>query len=124
MNKFRVIIAGGRQFCDYKKLSEEMDCFLSEITQEIVILCCGEACGADMLGEKYAFEHGYAIDYFPAQRKLYGKMADQVRNELMADHADALVAFWDGCSRGTANMIRIAEQKELGVKVVKYGTDL
>ena len=38
----------------------------------------------------------------------------------MAAEADALIAFWDGQSRGTANMIKIAKDKGLQVAVVKY----
>jgi len=38
----------------------------------------------------------------------------------MADVADALIAFWDGQSRGTKSMIEIARRKGLQVAVVKY----
>jgi hypothetical protein len=37
----------------------------------------------------------------------------------MAVYADALVAFWDGKSRGTANMIKEAEYLGLEVKVIR-----
>lgn len=36
----------------------------------------------------------------------------------MADYADALIAIWDGESRGTANMIEEAEKR--GLKVFVY----
>jgi hypothetical protein len=38
----------------------------------------------------------------------------------MAKNADALLAFWDGKSRGTMHMIEYAEQMNLKVKVVNY----
>ena len=69
---FRVIIAGGRDFDDYQLLKATMDKLLCNITDEITVVC-GQAKGADTLGEQYAMEKGYAIDYYPAQWKLYGK---------------------------------------------------
>jgi hypothetical protein len=36
----------------------------------------------------------------------------------MADYADALIALWDGASRGTLSMIELAELK--GLKVYIY----
>ena len=35
----------------------------------------------------------------------------------MAGYADALIAFWDGSSSGTRDMIRKAEEKGLRVQV-------
>lgn len=61
---FRVIIAGGRDFDDYQLLKATMDKLLCNITDEITVVC-GQAKGADTLGEQYAMEKGYAIDYYP-----------------------------------------------------------
>ena len=60
---FRVIIAGGRDFDDYQLLKATMDKLLCNITDEITVVC-GQAKGADTLGEQYAMEKGYAIDYY------------------------------------------------------------
>lgn len=116
---FRVIIAGGRDFADYALLSKTMDEYLSEVTDDIFIVC-GQARGADTLGEQYGKEYGYAVNYFPAQWIRYGKSAGYIRNTEMAKNADALVAFWDGHSLGTKHMIATAEQLGLDVRVVRY----
>lgn len=116
---FRVIIAGGRDFADYALLSKTMDEYLSEVTDDIFIVC-GQARGADTLGEQYGKDHGYAVNYFPAQWNRYGKSAGYIRNTEMAKNADALVAFWDGRSLGTKHMIATAEQLGLDVRVVQY----
>ena len=47
-------------------------------------------------------------------------MAGKIRNQAMADAADALVALWDGNSGGTADMIRRARAAGLKVFVYKY----
>lgn len=116
---FRVIIAGGRLFNDYTYLKESMDYLLQNINDEIIVVC-GKARGADALGERYAKERGYTVHYFPADWNRYGKAAGYIRNEEMAKSADALVAFWDGKSRGTKNMIEIAHQNKLQVRVKSY----
>lgn len=38
----------------------------------------------------------------------------------MAVYADALVAFWDGESKGTKHMIDLAKDADLATRVVKY----
>ena len=106
---FRVIIAGGRNFQDYDMLAAYMDFLLSKTTEDVEIVC-GMARGADRLGEKYAMERGLQIHRMPANWNKYGKTAGYKRNIEMADEADALAAFWDGKSRGTAHMIETAKK--------------
>lgn len=117
---FRVIIAGGRDFNDYELLTSTMDLLLSNVHDSITVVC-GKARGADTLGEQYAMEHGYDVAYFPADWDKHGKAAGFIRNEQMAQNADALVAFWDYKSRGTQNMIQLAKRYGLKVRVKRYG---
>ncbi len=118
---FRVIIAGTRTFTDYTLLQRECNHLLSEKqrTHNIVVVS-GTARGADTLGERYARERGFQLRRFPANWDKDGKKAGMLRNYRMADNADALIAFWDGTSRGTANMIDIARKKNLPVRVIRY----
>ena len=116
---FKVIIAGGRDFSDYEFLKLTMDHLLSNITSEIGIVC-GMAKGADLLGKRYANEKGYKVFCFPADWSSFGKSAGFVRNEEMAQNADALVAFWNGNSRGTQHMIKTAERYKLKIRVKNY----
>lgn len=41
----------------------------------------------------------------------------------MAKNADALVAFWDGESSGTKNMIETAERYNLAVRIKRYNNE-
>lgn len=116
---YRVIIAGGRSFNDYEMLREFMDKMLVNMNDSIQIVC-GTARGADTLGEDYAKERGYDINYFPADWDKYGRAAGYKRNVQMTENADALVAFWDGKSKGTKHMIDIAAKHELHVRVKRY----
>jgi len=115
----KVIIAGGRGFNDLEKLSNFCDTILSNIEEDIEIVS-GTANGADKLGEKYAKEKGYAIKQFPADWDAHGKSAGYIRNAEMAKYADALIAFWDGKSKGTKHMIDLAKYYKLKVKIIIY----
>lgn len=118
---YRVIIAGTRYFNDYELLRTSCNNLLSvkQRTHTVVIIS-GTARGADQMGERYARERGYEIRQFPADWEQYGKSAGHIRNAKMADNADALIAFWDGESKGTKNMIDNARRKGLAVRVIQY----
>ena len=116
---FRVIIAGGRDFNDYSLLQQHVDRWLSRVTDEVTIIS-GRAKGADTLGERYANERGYLTCVYPADWDSHGKAAGFIRNKEMAKNADALIAFWDGQSTGTRDMIELAKQYGLLWKVVYY----
>jgi len=114
----KIIIAGARLFTDYSLLKINCDKILS-LQNEIEIVS-GTANGADKLGEKYAKEKGYLLKKFPANWDAYGKSAGYKRNEEMALYSDALIAFWDGNSKGTKHMIDLAKKHGLKVRVVIF----
>jgi len=118
---FRVIIAGGRYFNSYAMLCNYCDKILSNkaITHNIEIVsgCCE---GADLLGIRYAQERGYSCLRMPADWMNEGKAAGPKRNRRMAEVSNALIAFWNGESRGTKNMIDTAKELGLLVRVKRY----
>lgn len=120
--KVKVIVAGSRSFTDLELLKEKCDYYLSDAVASNydIEIVSGTAKGADKLGEEYAKKRGYHIAFFPAQWKTHGKRAGYLRNQEMADYADALIAFWDGESKGTKHMIDIANKKGMPVRIVKY----
>lgn len=118
---FRVIIAGTRNFSNYSLLVEYADKKLAEVSKrDSIEIVSGGASGADALGERYAKERGYCIRRFDAEWKRYGRAAGPRRNKQMAKYADALLAYWDGKSRGTKNMIELAKANGLKVGVKLY----
>jgi len=90
----------------------------------------GGAPGADT--KAYWFAKGFGLDHreFPALWDQYGKEAGLLRNDQTADYCSGIMkkynvpgycfAFWDGQSRGTADMIRRAKAYRLTVHVEKY----
>lgn len=87
---------------------------------EVTKVISGTAKGVDTLGEYWAKENNIPIWRFPADWDQYGKRAGYLRNQQMADVADALIAIWDGESKGTKHMIDIAVRA--GLKVFIYNT--
>ena len=116
---FRVIVAGSRGFSNYDLMCSRLDVLLTNRLPDVTIVS-GMARGADLLGLRYAHEHGLHRSEYPADWRKLGKQAGFIRNEEMASNADALVAFWDGHSRGTKHMIDTARRKGLIVRVVRY----
>lgn len=122
---FHVIIAGTRSFDNYNLLRNVMDVLLSDVVAagEGIRVISGDAPGADRLGAEYASERGYEVVHCPADWDTHGKAAGYIRNTEMAHHGNALVAFWDGESRGTRHMIKTAESLGLEVRVFEYRSE-
>lgn len=117
----KVIIAGCRHFehpADYELVEEAVRESGFEITEVI----SGTARGIDRWGSAYATRHRIPCRPFYAQWRLHGKAAGMIRNQAMADHGDALIAVWDGVSKGTADMIERA--KKQGLRVFVYDAEL
>lgn len=111
----KIIIAGSRTFNDYPFLVNKMDKLCRGMTSIIVL--SGAAKGADALGEKWAFGWWWTVMRYHPDYKKYSNEAPLVRNQEMVENATRLVAFWDGKSRGTADIIRRARKWGLKVKV-------
>ena len=133
----KVIIAGSRGFNDYDLLVKTVE----DTLKEPFVLVCGGAKGADSLGEQYAKMKGYPIErYLPKWSDLnaencvikynkygaYNAMAGNNRNKEMLEavlkneDGGLLIAFWDGKSKGTKNMIDISEKASLPFVIVRY----
>lgn len=113
---FKVIIAGTRTFNNYQFLKSKCDAILKNKKNIQIVSGCAK--GADKLGEVYAEENAYSVAEFPADWSI-GNNAGYIRNLQMGNYADALIAFWDGESKGTRMMIEIANNLELPVRVIK-----
>jgi hypothetical protein len=114
--KKRVVIAGSRDFNDYKLFSSVVDKCLSRIRHEYdIIILSGHCSGADMMAERYAQENGFELEIFPADWSL-GRKAGPLRNKQMVDIADYAIAFPSG-GRGTQSLINFAKQKGIPTKI-------
>ena len=117
--EYRLIVAGGRDFFKFKSVETEID-KIREHRHPNIIIVTGMARGADLMGLRYAQERGLVYERYPADWARYGKRAGFIRNKAMADHSDMLLAFWDGESKGTRNMIKTMLKQGKPVKTVRY----
>jgi hypothetical protein len=105
----KLIIAGGRDYL----FKEEDIIFLRTIKHKISEVVSGGAKGADREGERWAEYHNIPIKKFPADWKQYGRKAGPMRNQQMAEYAQAVCLFEGG--RGTASMFNIATNEGLEI---------
>lgn len=116
----KVIIAGSRKGTSYTdtKLAIQLAKGDGIVPTEII---SGLANGPDTFGVQYGMENDIPVREFPADWDTYGKSAGFIRNAEMAESAEALIAIWDGRSRGTRDMIRTMRKanKPVYVHVVK-----
>lgn len=107
-------IIGTRTFNDYELLKSEVD----KIPTKLII--SGGATGADLLAEEYAMKNNISLITHIADWDKHGKSAGPIRNKLIVEHSDFILAFWDGQSKGTKNCLQIAKKLGKPFKIVRY----
>lgn len=115
----KLIIAGSRSFADYRFLRDTLDRLTAKIDGRRLVILSGHAKGADRLGELWAYERRITYEVHRADWKKHGKAAGPKRNAAMLKDADAVIAFWDGKSPGTRDLLKQAEKAGIKVKVVE-----
>ena len=110
----KVGIVGSRNFNDYDYLVQ----ILSQIDATTIV--SGGANGADALGERYARELNIPTIIHKPEWDLYGRAAGMIRNKLIIDDSELVVAFWDDKSPGTKNSIDRATKDMKKLLIVHY----
>lgn len=115
----KLAIVGGRDFRSYGIMCEVLAGLgLNSSTVSAVI--CGGAVGADTMGSFWADHNGIKVVYFKPNWDKFGRQAGMNRNVEMAKAADQVVAFWNGFSPGTGNMIDISRKMNKLLHVEDY----
>lgn len=109
------IIAGSRDIADYRTVEDAVTAAPWLVSRVV----SGGARGVDTLGERWAKENNVPLVIFSADWDTYGRSAGYRRNVQMAENADALIAIWDGKSKGTKHMIDIARDRKLTIYVLR-----
>lgn len=115
--EIKVLVCGSRHFTDY----QQMHAVLSQFSSATIIT--GGCRGADALAVQVARELGFSYREYPANWKLYGKLAGSVRNwkMLQIETPDVVIAFPKGLSRGTWDMVKKARMEGVPVRIVGGG---
>lgn len=80
--------------------------------------------GVDLIGDAFAREHSIPVKEFIADWNTYGRSAGPIRNKQMAEFLnpskDVCIAFWDGVSKGTMNMINLCMSRGVHTLIEVY----
>ena len=79
----------------------------------------GGARGADTYAMDFARQHGLKLIVFFPDYEKYGRQAPLMRNKLIVEECDCLLAFWDGQAKGTKFTLDYAKEKGKPVKIVQ-----
>lgn len=110
------LVCGGRDYKDHVTLHNRLIEVMGERGRPYLLIH-GAAKGADRLAERWARHMGVHVRAYPAEWKRYGPSAGPIRNKQMLDEGrpNLVIAFPGG--RGTADMVKQAQER--GVEVVE-----
>lgn len=117
-----VVVAGSRGFTDDQFIFDTLDklsALFAASGMRIAEVVSGNARGPDKIGEAWGIARGIEVTVMPADWDKLGKQAGMVRNAEMADYGHAAIIFWDGESRGTANMISNMKMRDKPCHVIR-----
>lgn len=134
----RVIVCGSRNWTDRKRIAERLFDLSLETEGIDCVIVHGLARGADRIADQEAERLGFQVERHPAKWNEHGddcncppgkemcKAAGPRRNKLMASlDADLCIAFWDGASSGTEDMMKVAKRNGIPVeKIMSTDSDL
>ena len=109
----RVAIVGSREYPDL----EAVRSYIRYLPSNVIIVT-GGALGVDTIAEKTANYLGNQCEVYEADWNKHGRAAGPIRNKLIVDNCDRVVAFWDGKSPGTKNTIELARKAGKPVEVI------
>lgn len=119
MKRFRLIVAGMRDWSDRRAVFARLDVIL-RLRPNLILVHGACPTGADAIADRWARRRGVKAERHPANWAVYGKRAGPRRNEAMARlGADFCLLFWDGKSRGTGSMNRLARRFEIPIWCVR-----
>jgi predicted Rossmann fold nucleotide-binding protein DprA/Smf involved in DNA uptake len=110
----RVAVIGSKEFTDYSQLKSVIDSISG-----ISVIISGGVLGTDTLARKYAHRHNIKFLEFSPDFKKHGNEAKHIRDRLIVEHCEKIIAFWDGECEGTKYTMDFAKQQGKPVKVIK-----
>ncbi len=108
----RIAVIGSREFRYLVMVSD----FVRTMPTDL-ILVSGGARGVDRMAELTAREINMSFKIYLPDWKQDGKKAGILRNKLILENCDAVIAFWDGNSKGAGYTIRRAKELKIPIKI-------
>lgn len=120
-----IIVCGGKTEHPQEIVDEFILGVLAELGVSDCVIVSGGCKGADISGERFAEAHGFEVVRFMPDWKTYGRSAGIRRNAEMISYISqserpAVIAFWNGESRGTKFTVEQAKKKGIPVYIYYY----
>ena len=119
-DEFKLIVTGGKDFSDKGLCREKIHELVLILSNYRLSIVSGMVGGADRLAWEIAKEDGIQIYEYYADWDSYGPNAGYRRNEVMARNSNGLLAFQNGTSKSTSNIIKVMEFLHKPISVVSY----
>lgn len=87
------------------------------LPDDVTEIVSGGAKGIDTDARIYALQRGIKLTEILPEYDKYGRSAPLRRNITIIEHADLVLAFWDGSSHGTRFVIENCKKRGVPVKV-------
>lgn len=112
----KVIVAGSRSITDVALVRAEMNKLWRDWGPYSIV--SGQARGVDRIAARIARDAGIEVHEMPADWDTHGRSAGYIRNAGMAKAATGALIIYDGLSKGSSHMIRIAAAEGIRLRVV------
>lgn len=129
----RIIITGSRDFNNYNYMSEKLSFYIGVMVKSFkktkIEIITGKSRKIDMLARQFANENNFKLIIIDADYDKHGERANIIQNKEMVNYvtkADKsyLIAFWNGESKGTYNIINEANKLKLATLIFIYNEEL
>lgn len=104
----KLAIVGSREINNYGIIEEKIKSNYDIGSIQMII--SGGARGVDQLAEIFAKKYKIELKVYNPDWNTYGVKAAFIRNTLICENSDQIVAFWDGKSKGTKMTLDIAKR--------------
>jgi len=110
----KLAVIGVKELVEYKFISKAL-----EKISNIELIISGGALGTDTLAKKIAIQNKIKFKEFPPDYKNFGEKAKHIRDKLIVEECDELIAFWDGKCEGTKYTMDYAKVLRKPVKIIQ-----
>lgn len=115
----KIAIVGSRGFKDLEQVTEKLQNIRFNCNPNTLLIISGGAKGVDEHAVKLAKALSFETkEILPDFSKGYDVGQYHKRNAKIVDEADKVIAFWDGKSTGTHNVIMKAIEKRKNLEIV------
>ena len=104
-------VIGSKDFNDFSLLAGILDS-----RNDISMIISGAAAGTDTLARRYARSRNIRFEEFPPDYNNFSEQAKHVRDRMIVQSCDQVIAFRDGICEGTEFTVQYAEK--LGKPVI------